>query len=421
MRNLSLILLTFGLVIQVPAVGAPVLAESYEQAQAVLQDDGYILFAFAEDWDSNSVKVSRALMNSDKVKQAAGHAVFMEVPVPNVLTDKRKEVDKIRFGKLQVPDATDYPAILMLTKDGRHYATICGPIMRSSKSSEIAKLISDAMAAMHKQEKLLAQASSAKGVEKARLLGEAASLPGINPPDTLRRVIDQIRKLDPKNETGYARKLITPYDLSNEIFSIETSKDAGKGWQAALAQAEIFLKDPVYSNEQKQALYAISIGILRRHVGARAAAKIREYAQAMEALNPDNYLGRSAKVVARDWGVGFNLMEGWTPDVVSGSSVPIELAGPLPITTPGTYNVTFTYTRGRHSANIRAVSLYDGSQLVSQDVHDGSAGRTAKDNVYTITVNKALEDPHLFIRFDQNKNCDQNGRSDSYGSITITR
>lgn len=110
-------------------------------------------------------------------------------------------------------------------------------------------------------------------MEKARLLGEAASLPGINPPDTLRRVIEQIKKLDPKNETAYARKLITPYDLSNEIFSIETSKDADKGWQAALAQAEIFLKDPVYSNEQKQALYAISIGILRRHVGARAAEK----------------------------------------------------------------------------------------------------------------------------------------------------
>ncbi len=156
MKNLSLSFLTSGFVIQVPATGAPVLTNSYEQAQAVLQNDGYILFAFAEDWDSNSVKVSRALMNSDKVKQAAGHAVFMEVPVPNVLTGKRKEVDKIRFGKLQVPDATDYPAILMLTKDGRHYATICGPIMRSSKSSEITKLISDAMEAMHKQEKLLA-------------------------------------------------------------------------------------------------------------------------------------------------------------------------------------------------------------------------------------------------------------------------
>lgn len=99
-------------------------------------------------------------------------------------------------------------------------------------------------------------------MEKARLLGEAASLPGINPPDTLRRVIEQIKKVDPKNETGYTRKLITPYDLSNEIFSIETSKDAGKGWQATLAQAEVFLERPCVLQRTK----ASSLRYQYRHI-----------------------------------------------------------------------------------------------------------------------------------------------------------
>lgn len=59
MEKLALTLLMTGLVVQVPAVGAPVKANSFEAAQAVLQDDGYTLFAFAEDWDDNSVKISR--------------------------------------------------------------------------------------------------------------------------------------------------------------------------------------------------------------------------------------------------------------------------------------------------------------------------------------------------------------------------
>ena len=420
MKKLILPLLT-GLVMQGPVVAEPMLVDSFDAAQSVLQDDGYVLFAFAQDWDDSSAIICRNLMNSQAVKQAAGNAVFMEVPVPNVLTDELKETNKARFGKLSVPDAPDYPAILMLTKNGRHYATLCGPSVRNADPQDIAKTISSYMAAMHKQEELLAQAEKAEGVKKANLLGEASSLPGINPPERIGNIIAQIKKLDPENETGYARKLINPFDLSMEIFGIETSTEAGKGWQAALAQAEAYLKDPVYSNDQKQALYAISIGIMRRHMGARAAAQIREYARAMAALNPDSYLGQSAKAVERDWGVGFNLVEGWTPDVVSGPSEPIELSGPLPFTAPGTYKVTFTYTRGRHSANIRSVSLYDGSQLIAQDEHEGSAGRTAEDNVYTLAVESAPKDPHLFIRFEQNKNRDQNGRSDSYGRITITQ
>lgn len=421
MKKYTLSLLIAGLVMQAPTMAEPVLVDSYDAAQSVLQDDGYILFAYAQGWDNSSSKICRKLMNSQAVKQAAGNAVFMPVPVPNILTDELKEANKAKYGKLTVPDAPDYPAILMLTKDGRHYATLCGPAIRSGKLQDVAKTISDHLASMHKQEELLTQAANAKGVEKARLLGEAASQPGINPPERMGNIIAQIKKLDPNNETGYARKLINPFDLSMEIFGIETSKDAGKGWQAALTQAEAYLKDSVYNTEQKQALYAISIGIMRRHMGARAASKIREYARAMASLNPDNYLGQSAKVVERDWGVGLNLIEGWTPDAVSGPSEPIELSGPLPITTPGTYKVTFTYTRGRHSANIRSVKLYDGSQLVAQDEHDGSAGKTAKDNVYTLTVENPPKDPHLFILFDQSKSCDQNGRSDSYGRITITR
>lgn len=118
-------------------------------------------------------------MNSTSVKQAAGNAVFMEVPAPNVLTDAHKEADRMKFGELTIPEAPDYPAILMLTKGGRHYATICGPIMRKAKPQEVAKIIENDMTAMHKQEELLARAVKAQGVKKTSCLARLPDCPAL--------------------------------------------------------------------------------------------------------------------------------------------------------------------------------------------------------------------------------------------------
>ena len=85
-------------------------AENYEAAKELVQDDGYLLFAYAEDWDTYSKRVCDRLMAAEAVKLAAGQAVFMRVPIPNVLTDERKAANKERFGPLQVADAPDYPA-----------------------------------------------------------------------------------------------------------------------------------------------------------------------------------------------------------------------------------------------------------------------------------------------------------------------
>lgn len=93
---------------------------------------------------------------------------------------------------------------------------------------------------------------------------------------------------------------------------------------------------------------------------------------------------------------------------------------PLPISSPGVYKVTFSYTRGGNAANIRAVSLYDGSKLAARDVHEGSAGIIARNNVYTLTVDQTPKEPYLFIRFDQSRDCASSGHSDFYGEITIT-
>lgn len=392
--------------------------DTYEASKAVVQDDGYILFAYAEDWDTYSKRVCEKLMASPAVQQAAGQAIFMRVPVPNIMTDERKAADKERFGPLQVADAPDYPAILMLDHNGRHYATITGAFMHkpgSKKTAEtVAELIVERRTGQRRQADLLQRAKDAKGVEKAQLIGAAAQIPGINPVEKIGAIINQIKKLDPKDESGYARKLRDPMDFVGEIVGIERSKESGKGWEAALAKVEEYLKDPVYTKEQQQALHALAAGLLHRHGGPRAVKQMLSHTRAIATLVPDNYLAKSAALTEREWAVGFNLADGWTPAVVAESD-PIELSGPLPISGAGTYAVTFTYERGNHACAVRAVSLYDGDQLVVEDRHEGSAGKKSQNNVYKLQINGPLKEPHLFIEFDQK------GKNDSYGHILITR
>lgn len=393
-------------------------ADNYETAKNLVQDNGYILFAYAEDWDTYSKRTCEKLMSSEVVAAAAGNAVFIPVPIPNLMTEERKKADKEKYGPLQVADAPDYPAILMLDKNGRHYSTITGPFMHSKITAkcaaEVADMISQRLLGQKRQADLLEQAKGAKGVAKAKLIGEAAKIPNVNPVEKVGQIIRQIKNLDPKDESGYARKLRDPMDFVGEIVGIEKGKNADQGWQPALKKVEEYLSDPVYSKEQQQALHALAIGLLHRHGGPRVASDIRKHAKIMRELDPNSYIGKSADLAEREWAVGFNLIDGWNPSVI-GSDEPIELQAPLPIRGAGAYEVTFNYERGNHACSIAAVSLYDGDKLVVEDRHAGSAGHSNKDNVYKLQVGAPLKEPHLFIEFKQG------GSNNSFGHITITR
>lgn len=400
-------------------------AENYEASKELVQDDGYIIFAYAEDWDTFSKRVCDKLMAAEAVISASGDAVFMRAPVPNLMTDERRKADKERFGPLQVGDASSYPAILMLTKSGRLYSVINGSVMRKASPKKVAKMIQERLAGMKQQEALLQQAKNAKGVEKAKLLGQAASLPNINPQDNKKKIINEIKQLDPEDTTGYARNLRDPFDFVGEIVGIE--RDKARGWEVALKQVETYLADPKLSPSHQQALHALAIGLLHRHGGIKAAADIRRHSQAIirlesenfaegsDAINSQSYVAKSAQNAARDWATGFNLVEGWNPGVVQNGPEPIELEGPLPITGPGTYIITFAFDRGSDAAIINAVTLYDGQNKVAEDRHPGFAGIKVTNNTYKITVSAALSDPHLFIEFNQK------GKNNTFGHITITR
>ncbi len=375
------------------------------EAKGLLTDDGIILFAYADGWDKFSKKRCEELMNAEAIRKAAGKAVMIPLPIPAYTTDESKARQKELCGKLEVPHANSYPALLLLDRQGKHYATLCGTAVTRGKVAPVAKLLADRMAKGKERTRLLAAAEKATGPEKARHTYDAYQLEGLT--GFGRGFAGHIAKLDPQNATGLKRA--TNYDHYGLVESFNKMQHA-----ELMNEVNTLLADAAYTNRQKQQICVAAIGALRRNAGPVGAQDLQKLTERMKAYAPETWEGKAADFILREWVRPFRYDEGWTPATVPPSQIPTELVGELPIKEAGTYTVRFDYTRGAHAFCVLAVELYDGKTKVAEDHHKGTTGTNNSNNTYTLKVSKAVADPHLMITVDMKKR-------DSYGTIAIQK
>lgn len=379
---------------------------SYEAAQEVGKKEGYILFIYPAGWDKYGEKLCRKLIANDKVRAAAGNSALILAPMYQKRTDKTNAEVKQIFGKLGAPgDMSDisYPAIVFYETDGRMYATICGESLMSASEAEVAKLISKQLAAREKQAKLLQQAHASKDPkEKNRLFLAAARVVGMGWPPGLKGVMNQV---DPEDHHGCRAAL---------EFGFGVKKD--EKLEDFLKRLDGVLKNDLLTPWQKQRACATAIGHIRRTLGSMAGGPlITKYAKAMHKLDPKSALGISAPVVMRDWVKTYHYGNGWSDQIIPAAPVPM-LMHDVPMSKPGTYNISFKLTTGRDGIIVKRLRLLDGNKCVA--THDTpceiswSAG-TQKS--ITLTVKKAVKEPVLEITYGN----DPNKRS-TWGNITIT-
>lgn len=394
-----------GMLALAPTIMAGTIVKNYEQAQPLVGEDGYILVAYGDGWDHHSEKNAKKLLAAKEFLAAGGNAVYMSLGIPQVSTEETKAAQATVLGKLKLPKPRSYPAIFLFDKNGRHYATISGKLLRKAPVDKVSQELKTLHANGLKQQELLRQAASANGVAKARLLGQAATLPNINRPDN---VINQLKQADPKDESGYIRRLEhNPWDWAERCAKLPTEE--------ALAKMDEMLADPAFTNDQKQKLCATYIGCLYHSGNPDLVARIPEMAQKMKAYNPDDVQAQSAPIVIRDWYSAFGLEHGWSPATLpTKDSKPAILSG-APSMEVGSYAITFTYTRGTDRLNIAAVELYDGATKISEDRHAGYAGSPSNANTYTITTPKAIRNPRILIYLDMK------GKRNTNGIITMEK
>lgn len=389
-------------------VQAATKAATYEQAQAALNDEGYLLFIYGQGWDKRAEALTKALYDNPAVINAAGKSVMMLAGLPESMTDAQKaQLDKT-LGKLQLPHVHSkhsFPAIVMYDKAGRQYSIICGPSMVYPDSTRIARILTVRKSAHAKQREILAAADKAQGEERARLLLQACRLDNIERPD---RVQQLIKQADPEDKAGCLAAL-------NFYNTAVGEKEKDMSLMDILKEQDKAIANPLHTVQQKQNACAFAIGTIRRRAGSGGSELIRKYARQMKALNPDSVLGRSADVVMRDWTHGLQYTRGWSSDSLPVQGQPAELLGKLPISGAGTYKVHFKPTGG-DKAIISRVALYDGDTMVSEDVRTTAIADNGQDHFYTLTAPESPKAPRVFITFDNAEN-DRNTR----GKISITK
>lgn len=378
---------------------------SMEEAKAKVTDDGYILFAYADGWDTYGKKVALKLYKNKEVAKAAGQAVRIPYALPQALDDDARKAFNAQWEGIKIPNADNYPALLLFDRNGRHYSTISGTYMTKAKPAKVAKLIKERMAAKREQDELMRQAAEAKGVDKARLIAKACNLKDINRPDNYEK---QLRAADPNDESGVVRQVtFNPWGFVEKKIKEDPAE--------VLKELDTMLADPAYTDDQKQVFCACAIGTLRRVGGPEATKRMKEYARKLESYGKDTVLGRSAAIAEREWAATLTYEDGWQPSVLPADQTPVELEGRLPIDGPGTYTVVFHYKKGAHALFVKAVELYDGDTKVAEDRHDGSTGIKNNKNTYDLKVDAPLKNPRLLITFNMNKS------RDSYGRISIIK
>lgn len=378
---------------------------SYEEAAKRVTEDGYILFIYPAGWDRYGEKLCKKLIADAGVREAAGRSALILAPIYQDRTEKTNAEAKKVMGSLCYPgDMADisYPALVFYDKGGRQYSSLHGETLLDASVTEVATLVKQRMDARKKQQALLDEAAKTTDpAQKARLVFDTTKISDIEWPNGVK---ETLKGIDPDDKQGYRAAL----DFGFGIQENENMDSILKRLDSALENENI-------TPRQKQRACATVIGHIRRAYGAMAGGPyITEYAKKMQKLDPKSPLGLSAPVVMRDWVKTYRYGQGWSDQIIPAAPIPI-LMQDVPISKPGTYNITFKLTTGRDGIKINRLRLMDGNTCIVADNSPREVSWQNTQQTYTFPVRKSLKKPALEITYGNEPD-----KRSTWGDITIS-
>lgn len=300
-KTLYIALLAAGL-LAAPALPAAEQYKTFDEAVAKVTDDGYILFVYAEGWDRFSEPLCKKLIADPAITEAAGNAALILAPFYQYAGPEDKSKQQAVWGGLVEPRANSmetYPSLLMYDKNGYLYGRVQGSVVTRGTPEEVAAEVKAKLEAKHKQDEIMKKAEAASGTEAAVLISEACQIAGIEKPQDH---LGKIKAVDPGDQSGMVKRHTFDYWGFSQKYCGKKS-DGGLQMEAddVVREMKKFIDDPAYTNEQKQAFYAVIMGTLRRSNASANAIQIRSYAAEMKKLAPESHLGVSADEFIKVW------------------------------------------------------------------------------------------------------------------------
>jgi len=281
---------------------AAIQVKNFAAAQKRAPKDGILVYFYGPDWDARSTAMLKTFWGNADVKNACGDAAMLAVPVYQNPSEKEKKREQDARGGMKVPHIYSYPAIVMCDEDGRKYYILQGDEIFAD-TKQVAETIKTKLALFRKQKSILQKANKAKGLEKAKLYGQAM-LEGIDYPANALKVF---KEFDPKGETPYAKR------IQFDVFKIITDKihtDPDKPELKMIPPDEAFalvkklaIDDAeTYLPWQRQELLAACAAYLRRQ--NKGDPRIKTLHQKIREIDPDSVWASVASESEKIWGNG---------------------------------------------------------------------------------------------------------------------
>ncbi len=284
-----------------PAAFAAQRAATYSEALDKAGDDGVLAYCYGPDWNKRSVRMLKSFWETPATEAAAGDAVLVAVPYyQDPEAEGADKAAEIRGG-LREPHFGVCPTVFMMDKHGTIYATLTGMDDLGDEKGELgAENIKKKMAEFRRQQELLKQAESASGLEKARLLGAVADLSIARP----KNLIDEIQLADPEDKTGQVRrnKHNAFYGFMYEQMQTKDGflkKDFTPDVNVIGPACQTIIKDEAYRAEDRQAAYALLIGLSR--VAGVPTNQLRGYITKCTKIDETTMYGKLGPALLEKW------------------------------------------------------------------------------------------------------------------------
>ncbi len=255
----------------------------FEKAKQTAANEGKdLLMDFTgSDWCSWCIKLHKEVFDLDAFKAAAPkNFVLVELDFPNDKSKLSQEVQD-QNAKLQTQFAIQgYPSIVLADGSGRPYAQTG---YQPGGADVYLKHLDELRAVKTKRDEAWKKADGAQGAEKAKFLADG--LKALDPDLAAvhyKPVIDEIAKLDPKDETGVTGSFAFKADL--EAVKAKVMETARKGEGGARKEVDDFIAaHPKATALQKQEALMAVLNTYRPPKDNEAVLKLMGEIQALDA------------------------------------------------------------------------------------------------------------------------------------------
>lgn len=267
----------------------PAASVTEAKAKAKETDADYVVLAYGKDWDKVGTRFKKTVWDKpgtfEKLESKTLVTGIEILENPTKEEEEKQKSEQKAFGQ----GVKSLPQIYLFDKTGFCYASFYGEELPRSMEKLSAKLQAS-QSLRKKRDALVARSEKASsGKEKARLLGQAGEIKGISRPKSL---VDQIKKVDPKDESGYQKR------FSFNIFDYHKYLKEPK--EEALKAFTEVVNSPAYTPEQKQLVLGLQSTYLRKNKGTEK--ELQDTFRKMRSLDPNSLMGKAAVNAMKAYG-----------------------------------------------------------------------------------------------------------------------